>query len=670
METPAVQPGRPYAWIPPDSSTNSLDVELLAGAHIHESLLSESITFDSLSSKSSDVPPAFLPRGFPVTRTVELGDGLKMFSSGKARPNERPRKRLNPSIVISSPTIPRLQSMFKECLSIKQWAETSVALHAPGHSPWEGQEENAAEHWIPDGSLFSPDCFALALLQSRTRGRVSQPCWEHRYSPELLSNTQDLRSGRFAFQDLMQTELLEMVDELKAISSFFQEPSQDEQVNKPSERLIDSNKLHIPSLVVSNSQFTFPVTLESSCSLSHCDSVSLAYRRGKRTPPRLRLEKEEDPREFSYPEIPTAFLGSPTRHRPHFECANRTKPILPFEEMINNLRLQCSTMALETPPLDASWNSRAFLKREPLSRDICTNLQPVEGDEWAFANSLVEDCRLPPQPHMLSEVSGHRLRAPGHGRRAVRGARTSVIHPALEVKGMAENTVKIMEDSGQSDGSAVCDVKDLESGLRQAVTFPAIRPSAMAKPRALHTRKPMKCVRFILTNREVETDPTFATTLNDETRVELFDRSEKQDTPPTPKRMLSKHLSHKSFALSRSSTSISTWKRARSATVGSPLRRSVISKVFPESDVKSDLSDPTTPRRSTQSLGRHSLSRIIKGPMFSGKDVKCATLLSSMSIASEMATDENSVRRGNGTPNGHKRSRMPVPLRNILTRFK
>ena len=70
------------------------------------------------------------------------------------------------------------------------------------------------------------------------------------------------------------------------------------------------------------------------------------------------------------------------------------------------------------------------------------------------------------------------------------------------------------------------------------------------------------------------------------------------------------------------------------------------------------------PQRLLEFRGRQSLNRIIKGPIFSGKEHKRATVSKVFSV------------RGAVTPDGvalesiQRKSRMPVPLRNILTRFK
>ena len=102
-------------------TADSLDLpQLLASDHI-QSLISESVTFDTLSSSSSDQVPPYSTCKPPRLSIIELGDHLKMFSEPLSQLQE-PRTDVKPRIVITSPTSPRLKSMFKECLCISKWA--------------------------------------------------------------------------------------------------------------------------------------------------------------------------------------------------------------------------------------------------------------------------------------------------------------------------------------------------------------------------------------------------------------------------------------------------------------------------------------------------------------------------------------------------------------------
>ncbi|KIK61715.1 hypothetical protein GYMLUDRAFT_166155, partial [Collybiopsis luxurians FD-317 M1] len=117
----------------------------------------------------------------------------------------------------------------------------------------------------------------------------------------------------------MNPDLVDMVVELRNLNSYFQKEDEEQQENfhfsqeyKPEAPMTSANNgcAHPPSLIVSNSQCVIPVSLESSGSLQTIQKT-LAVRRGNRSLPPLTLKPElVDPN--TYPNIPTAFLGSPS----------------------------------------------------------------------------------------------------------------------------------------------------------------------------------------------------------------------------------------------------------------------------------------------------------------------------------------------------------------------
>ena len=115
---------------------------------------------------------------------------------------------------------------------------------------------------------------------------------------------------------------------------------------------------------------------------------------------------------------------------------------------------------------------------------------------------------------------------------------------------------------------------------------------------------------------------------------------------------------------------------------GSPLRHSFVHIDNVSSQSETDISTPVdlplqevqnVRRSSTITLGRgrHSLSRIIKGPILALKENKRATISAISSSRGTSAQNENAARRGSGEesgvlPSGRKKSRMSGPLRNIF----
>ncbi|KAJ3510834.1 hypothetical protein NLJ89_g4451 [Agrocybe chaxingu] len=460
-------------------SANSLDIgQQLASAKCPPpSLMSESVTLDSLSTRSSDALPPFPNCRSPQIATIALGDHLKMFS--EVLSNE-PGFSVEPAVLLAAPTSPRLKVMLKECLSIRKWAsvdlkESSTDWHAPGHIPWESIDEERATSWIPEGSLFSPEGFSRALSEARTR-RVSTSSIQPPPSDPRLSHGS------------IDGDILDMVRELKGLRSFFEDSLQTENtldISLTSQTLAAPS---LPALVVSTSQFTFPLPLDSSQSISQHTTPSLAHRRGRKAPTPLRLKMEHKPPELSYPEVPTAFLGSPTRHVAHYESAKDSNtPALRVEDMITNLRLQCSTMALNTPPVDSSWNSRSVIKSSAGKVEGLSGTEPKpDGDEWAFAESLYRAS----DPPVVSPTSTQHLRSPTSPRSCTQG-RKHTTHTSLPTP----QKRKVIAPPKKPDDARIV--------RRSEVQAPPLR-SAMVRQDVSHAKKPWKSVRFALPQSEVE----------------------------------------------------------------------------------------------------------------------------------------------------------------------
>ncbi|KAF8906224.1 hypothetical protein CPB84DRAFT_1745087 [Gymnopilus junonius] len=524
MERPFLPKGVAYAQIPTSSSIPSLDIRILADASLQPSLLSESISICSLSSLESKSPTPFPSVKILPFRFIELGDQLKMFSV-----SEMSRHNASTSLV-SSPTSPRLKLMLKECLSIPKWIEMCAALQAPGHIPWESLQETPSKDWRPEGSIFSPECFSRTLSQFRAPLSKTSP------NSNPLTKPSTIRSFGLADTDLL--------DELQGSKSLL-EVNTRVRADKPPARLAEPRKLSLPSLVVSNSQFTFPLPLEP----SHSVSSSLASQRGKRAPPSLHLKKTKD---LSYPDIPTAFLGSPSQHLPQFEYANRDNdPAPPFEEMITNLRLQCLTMSLQTPQ-DASFNSRSCLGSESASNidSIDDKATTLDSDECNFATSSYPDYEFLPASRAY-EVNRPRRPIPRKKKSEPdlfpSNAERYKMLPNIEPKINFHPVIPLAVKSSEAGL-----VRDTTSSLR----------SAMTKGRGPHCRAPLKNVRFVLTHDEVMQDAESSAALQEDKMV-LQDRlnSEHSMTPP--------QLTRKGSSLR------STWRKARSVAISFPSRNSV-----------------------------------------------------------------------------------------------
>ena len=565
------------------STADSLDLRQLLASDRIQPLIAESLTFGTLSSSSSDQVPPFSSYKPPKLSIIGLGDHLKMFS-GPLSQLQEPRTDVKPKIVITSPTSPRLKSMFKECLCISKWAvglffcdittavnnsfsrlkECLTGWRAPGHIPWGNLPDRTTddEKWLPEGSLYSPEDFSRALYQARAgymRANVAQTEQESCAIVDSSLDKHTIATERMDFSSssgtLTHVELVDMMRELKDLKNFFEGTPQEVS------RIVHPGQVILPSLMISNSHCTFPLSLDSCQSFTLKPAANLADRRGRKPPPPLLLK-------------------------------NETSSGLLIEDMINNLRFQCSSMALKTPPVDSSWNSRSCsVAYEPVKKS--TETQAVE-----FAESI-------PNSHQIGTAT--------KGLQTAKDARTDTSDKKPEV-------------------------------LSKYSSPPLLLRSSLAKHPTFQSRS-LKSVRFALSPLEFEKD--VASLMYDDdghssqvsAQDYLYDKSTvKQSSTP-----------QLSPAFDKEGLEKRTPRHSTSATL-----------------VDMD-KDDDRPQRSLESRGRHSLSRIIKGPIFSGKEHKRATVSNAFSARWGKGT---ATRDNVASESIRRKSRMPVPLRNILTHFK
>lgn len=108
-------------------------------------------------------------------------------------------------------------------------------------------------------------------------------------------------------------------------------------------------QLEAPSLVVSTSNAVMPLSLESTTDLKKASS--LAHRRGKEAPGRLKIRMQREEEILDYPEVPTAFRGTPSTETlvfplPPTVTVEGVK--LTAEQMIASLRAQISSLKVQS----------------------------------------------------------------------------------------------------------------------------------------------------------------------------------------------------------------------------------------------------------------------------------------------------------------------------------
>ncbi|KAG7094063.1 hypothetical protein E1B28_007683 [Marasmius oreades] len=358
------------------------------------SLMSESLSLDSLSTISDDSTPPIPPGCMvPLSRILGIGSSSTISEEGQM-------------ITTTIPTPPRLRTILRENLCIQRWSETiKNNCEVPGHTPWANLGNYKEIEWIPEGSIHPHDAFQAAL--AKVRGRRDAYSSSHRKPNAVLESQEDKKRTRrttthgssyrkalvFEREITLDTgdevkrwtlqvpalnmspDMVDVMMELRRLNSFFKE----EPDGLP------------PSLMISNSHSAMPLSLPSTASLqSSSGPTTLAVRRGNKPLPPL-LTKSEVPgilEVHPYPEIPTAFRGTPTSTTPklanfqnlHSSC----KPSGDFTDMISTLRSQCATLQSRLSP-------RAAHCDELETRGESSEVGLVnDEDEWSFARPLLQ----------------------------------------------------------------------------------------------------------------------------------------------------------------------------------------------------------------------------------------------------------------------------------------
>ncbi|KAI0741712.1 hypothetical protein C8Q80DRAFT_151027 [Daedaleopsis nitida] len=227
-------------------------------------------------------------------------------------------------------------------------------------------------------------CEPLATISCSTLKRNERPAPDSSYITSSRLETPNLSDGDC-------TQDITLVDPVSPSL-----PSAVASVSSCGFKAYSSNppgQLLMPTIMVSNSTVALSVSLDSLHNLHH--DASLAIRRGKQPPPTLSLAKLKQPESATadrdpYPDIPSAFLGSPTCHSPTFafSSGNPSKFNMGLSAMCNSLK------ALVPPPPFSPTQSiparTPKLQPEPRWGMVpSATLPAVDDDEWAFAQDLV-----------------------------------------------------------------------------------------------------------------------------------------------------------------------------------------------------------------------------------------------------------------------------------------
>ncbi|KAJ3999802.1 hypothetical protein F5050DRAFT_1735750 [Lentinula boryana] len=637
-------------------TTPSLD----ALSDLDYSLLSESLSLDTVSVQSLEtIPP------FPSDCVIPLSNFLTVNDTTCTN------AQLNklPASLATIPTPPRLKTLLKEDLCISRWTESLVSAEAPGHVPWGEVEDNDVPPWKPEGSLYAGDDFQQTLSKYRQRPATSSArqrfpgsnshhrnalVFEHEITLESEGKTK-----RWSVQvpaGSMNPDLVNMMVELRNLNTYFKEEDKedvqvDDSEEKPQELLrfpVDGACTHPPSLIVSNSQCVISLSLESAGSL-HSAPKTIAARRGNKSLAPLTIKSGTvDP--SSYPSIPTAFLGSPSSYCPTFEFSGEPRSSTAFEDMVDSLRSQCASLQVSTP------KSPAFQEEENLQLNRASPPDPPASpnpgggdgdDDWAFADSLLE--KFP----------------------------EFCVKQTLERLDVEQQSEKTSLEANFTDSRVTTNDASLNEPTSANPPSPSIAGSVSPtfssnSPRGILKR--CKSVRFaetpLIDLGSVDTVPVHevVSTLPPQSLGPLNARSLKR---PSPLRHTYTSQSKTTSFTDVSSAPLRTNNRQTLMHgSGTPNLKPPVQQLKRCTMTKPGRENIAPSPNKRKSQGPQLLGRSFRNTLVSGKENKVQSETSS--LANRHTMDENALRRvSNGaSPPETLKSRMRVPLRSILTRFK
>ncbi|KAG1739982.1 hypothetical protein EDB19DRAFT_1709612 [Suillus lakei] len=341
-------------------------------------------------------PPIFIIQGHRAQVPFAIRPGV--IALGDIHPDERTAR-----IVLSAPTIPRMNLVMKEQLFMNTWVERLTPQRPPMHVPWTSDNPVPRRDWISEGSIFPAETIKARMGLPKKQSPHSTPCTpgikNHRETA-VISKGSPGRQAVCNRWSVHQNTVSSGPGPITPIRG---------QMGTRAQCSSDSPVLESCSDKTIKQQAS--TCRKSSRALPQLGSIdSLAIRRGKKVSG-LQLMAVED---LEYPDVPTAFRGSPTVWSPKFDTgvpSPNGKLFTDHGSMLSSLRSQCAALTSEisTPvaPESKEWQD-AFIDSDTDS----VSLMPSSSrdDEWAFENDLdlrgaVHNVFLTPTPSFTPKIA-------------------------------------------------------------------------------------------------------------------------------------------------------------------------------------------------------------------------------------------------------------------------
>ncbi|KAH9053627.1 hypothetical protein EDB87DRAFT_1650798 [Lactarius vividus] len=400
----------PSSNISSRTSAVSLDINDIP-LDIYPSLLLPSRSLDTLPLWDHE------PAKPPPTQSTFLSLVASLALPKGNRPNRKYANVLN---------VPQLKP------ALKTWISAVPSSSPPDMAPWSPPRENPHYVWVPEGSCFPPSYLKRCLRERHSPpGKTIQSTFDDSsllstsgYSkhPKSSSRSRSIRrrASNSAYPTCiadttpthttatvpsvpvhmkprrwsinvppshLNTEFLNRQLEFQRLNATIgTDPVQSDAWN-------EAPPPPLPSIKVSTSTATIAVSVPGSPETPTPKPEPIAIRRGKTMLTPLTLHTPKRTHE-EYPDIPTAFLGTPSAYSPHYQFsslnARSNSESLAIGDMINTLRSQVAGLR---PSFHAEARAPLLDKLPPP-----TNSTPAESsdivpsiseDDWAFAHELM-----------------------------------------------------------------------------------------------------------------------------------------------------------------------------------------------------------------------------------------------------------------------------------------
>ncbi|KAG1808658.1 uncharacterized protein BJ212DRAFT_1302929 [Suillus subaureus] len=344
-------------------------------------------------------PPIFIIQGHRAQVPFAVRSGV--IALGDIHPDEHIAR-----IVLSAPTIPRMNLVMKEQLFMNTWVDRLTPQRPPRHVPWTSDNSIPRHDWISEGSIFPAGTIKLQngkIRQARVDQRIQNGSSKEKFlhstpcTPGIRSRRETAVISKECPGHQVGCNRWSVHVPMAAIKQ--NTVSSGPGLITPVRGRMGTRTHSSASPVLESCSDKTIKQLPSTCrkssrALPQFGSInSLAIRRGKKVSG-LQLKEVDD---LEYPDIPTAFRGSPTVWSPKFDPGVPSlngKPFTDHSSMISSLRSQCATLTsgISTPVTHENRECQdAFVDSDTDS----VSLMPSSShdDEWAFENDLDLDLR-------------------------------------------------------------------------------------------------------------------------------------------------------------------------------------------------------------------------------------------------------------------------------------